>query len=111
MKRKGLSFLFLLLPILVSAQQKGIVMGKVTDERGKPLELVNIALKGSPGGITTDFRGRYELQLKADTTYTLLFSFIGYLQSSQKVSVKFGETAVLDVTLVTISTTLPLAEV
>lgn len=106
-----LIFVLLLLPVLVFAQQKAVVKGKVTDERGKAIELANIAIKDAAGGITTDFRGQYALQIEANTNITLVFSFVGYKQSFQNIRLRPGEEMQLDVVLFTTATTLPVAEV
>jgi TonB-linked SusC/RagA family outer membrane protein len=60
------------------------VSGKVTDESGHPLPGVNILIKGTTLGTTTDFNGTYALQVE-DPEAVLIFSFIGYV--TQEVSV------------------------
>ncbi len=106
-----LLFLLFLFPVVLMAQQKGIVKGAVTDEKGKPIELAHIAFKNTPGGITTDSRGRYEIQAAADTNLLISFTFIGYKTSTHKLRLSPGETVVLDVILMQTATVLPTAEV
>src|SRR5690606_9757566 len=60
------------------------VSGRVTDESGKPLPGVNILIKGTTLGTTTDFNGTYALEVE-DPEAILVFSFIGYV--TQEVSV------------------------
>jgi TonB-linked SusC/RagA family outer membrane protein len=82
--------------ILLSAslQAQVLVKGKVTDETGTGMPGVNIVLKGTSTGTTTDAQGDYSLQAPNDQS-VLVFSFIGY--STQEVSVA-GRTT-LDVTM------------
>lgn len=54
-----------------------ITTGRVTDEAGEPLPGVNVLVKGSTIGTTTDVSGRYSISLP-DEPVTLVFSFIGY---------------------------------
>ncbi len=60
------------------------VSGRVTDEAGAPLPGVNILIKGTASGTTTDVNGAYTLSVD-DTDAVLVFSFIGYV--TQEVSV------------------------
>lgn len=53
------------------------VSGKVTDEEYNPLVGVNIQVKGTNKGTSTDFDGNYTLQ-NVDETATLIFSYVGY---------------------------------
>src|SRR5688572_13619974 len=53
------------------------VSGLVKDEGGQPLPGVNIIVKGTSTGTTTDADGRYTLQ-GIESNGTLVFSFIGY---------------------------------
>lgn len=53
------------------------VSGLVTDENGQGFPGVNIIVKGTSAGTTTDVNGRYALQV-ADQNAILVFSFVGY---------------------------------
>ena len=53
------------------------VSGKVTDENNQPLPGVNILVKGTTNGTTSDANGDYSLTV-ADQNTVLVFSFIGY---------------------------------
>jgi len=52
--------------------------GNVTNEKGKPLELVNVSILGLPGGTATDQRGDYTLRVPAGENLRIIFSFIGF---------------------------------
>ena len=53
------------------------VSGQVLDDTGRPLPGVNIIIKGTTNGTTTDVEGRYKLSV-VDGDAVLVFSFIGY---------------------------------
>src|SRR5690606_6695177 len=60
------------------------ISGQVTDENGEPLIGVNIQLKGSTTGTSTDFEGRFSLE-DIDENAVLVISYIGYV--TQEVAV------------------------
>ena len=60
------------------------VRGVVSDENAQPLPGVNILLKGSTLGTTTDAEGTYNIEVP-DAESTLVFSFIGYQTIEEKV--------------------------
>ncbi len=73
---KKLLFLFLLLPFGALAQSS--LSGMVTDQKtNEPLPGVNVTVKGSSNGTTTDFDGKFKIGgLKNGDA--VIFSFIGY---------------------------------
>jgi len=82
--RKQLYILFgvLILSINLVAQSKikvtGTVTGTVTSSDNKKLDLVNVSVKGQPGGTITDKEGYFSLLIKQTPPFTLIFSSIGY---------------------------------
>lgn len=73
---KKLLFLLLLLPLSVLAQST--VSGVVTDKSsGQPLPGVNVIIKGTSKGTTTDFDGKYMLS-NAISGEVIEFSYVGY---------------------------------
>ena len=78
---------------------KATVYGKVTDEKGQPLEWVNVVVPDLLVGVSTNARGYYELPLLSDTTLTIHFSFIGFEQKHVTVKLRSGEKKKLDVML------------
>jgi len=56
--------------------QAQTVSGTVSDENGKSLQGVSVAVKGAAGGTTTDAAGKYSIT--ASSTATLVFSYVGY---------------------------------
>ncbi|MFD2570322.1 SusC/RagA family TonB-linked outer membrane protein [Spirosoma soli] len=71
-----------------------IVTGRVTDEKGEPLPGVNVVVKGTTRGSTTNEDGRYQINV-SDGNVTLVFSAVG----SKRQEVAVGSRSVVDVTL------------
>ena len=70
--------MLLLMSSGVDAQQAAMITGRVTDEKGQAVELVNVSISGYAGGTTTAADGSYSLQIPAAREVRVLFSFIGY---------------------------------
>ena len=79
--QKGFFMLLLLVGVVVSAQQN--ITGTITDEAGVPLPGVNVVIKGTNDGVSSDFDGNYTIKAEADDV--IVFSFIGFVD--QEVSV------------------------
>jgi TonB-dependent starch-binding outer membrane protein SusC len=97
---KGRAAIFALVLLLLSsgfihAQNQSLIKGKVTaKEDGQPLPGVNVVLKGTSTGTTTDTDGAFALTVSGENP-VLVFSFIGF--QSQEVAV--GNQSNLDVVL------------
>ena len=77
--KKLILFILLLIPTFVFGQKReGVLYGKITDDDGKAVELVNVAVQNTPYGVVSDSRGGYTLTLPADTLLNVVFSFVGY---------------------------------
>lgn len=72
------------------------ITGKVTDDKGEPIPGVNILIKGSLAGTTTDTDGGYSIHVPSKES-VLIFSFLGFV--SQHITV--GNQAMLEVKLAT----------
>ncbi len=92
-------------------QNTATLFGKVTDEKGKAIEWVHVAIKGQAGGKTSDQRGEYVLTMPSDTSLTISFSFIGFKTTTHSIKLTKGEKRRLDVMLMQTATVLPTAEV
>lgn len=94
LSRLGLLMLFGFLALGAVAQQRLPVSGQVrANDTNLPLPGVNIAVKGTTQGTTTNNEGRYSLNAPGDAT--LVFSSVGY--AAQEVAV--GGRTTLDLTL------------
>lgn len=61
------------------------INGKITDAKtGEPLPGVNVVIKGTTQGTTTDSEGKYSLSVD-DSEAILVFSFVGYLSQEMVV--------------------------
>ena len=64
--------------------QDTVVKGIVTDETGAAMPGVNVIIKGTSTGTTTDVNGGFSIGVPSNTSdATLIFSFIGYSPQSQ----------------------------
>src|SRR6187549_1160841 len=73
-------FMKLMLSVLAfsffTTVQAQTVSGTVSDENGKSLQGVSVAVKGTASGTTTDVAGKYSIT--ASSTATLVFSYVGH---------------------------------
>lgn len=76
------------------AAAQGIVTGRVTDEAGDGMPGVNIVVKGTGIGTTTDVAGKYSLSV-TESDAILVFSFIGY----ETVEMAVGGRTTIDIQL------------
>jgi len=77
-KRLAFISIIVISPLLISAQETARIFGRVTDERGRPQELVNVAVTGSTGGAVTNGKGNYELILPTSQQLSVAVSFVGF---------------------------------
>ena len=105
--KKLLLFILLLLPAFVFAQRHtGVLYGKITDDNGKAIEFVNVAVQNTKYGVVSDSRGSYSLTLPADTLINVVFSFVGYEEIKIFVELKPDERRKHDVKMQVTSTML-----
>lgn len=81
--------------------QKGTISGTITGLEGgkvQPMPFVNVALKGSSTGATTDLDGRFSFTADPGN-HTLLVSFVGFEPVERPVTVVAGQTARVDIEL------------
>ncbi|WP_418512968.1 TonB-dependent receptor domain-containing protein [Corallibacter sp.] len=99
-KNKILITLSLLFITLFGYAQTGKVTGTVIDgEFVDPLPFANILVKGTSKGTSSDFDGKYTLELEPGT-YTIVFSYVGYeTKEVSDVVIKSNDVTVLDMTL------------
>lgn len=102
--KKNISLLLLTLLICVgfAKAQEGTLAGTIMDgEFVEPMAFANVLIKGTTTGTTSDFDGKYTIDLDPGT-YTIVFSFVGYnTQEISDVVITAGEVTTLDVTLET----------
>lgn len=91
----------MLLLVTSLAAQAQIVTGQVTEADGTAIPGVNILIKGSTTGTTTDADGKYSIN--AAGSETLVFSFIGYVSVEIAVDNRSNLSVVLDPDVKTLS--------
>ncbi|GAB4247207.1 MAG: TonB-dependent receptor [Ekhidna sp.] len=79
--------------VLAQVTAQRTVSGKVTDDSGEGLPGVNVVIKGTTTGTTTDLDGNYRLSV--NDSDVLVFSYVGF--EAQEINV--GTRSVIDVTL------------
>jgi hypothetical protein len=97
MKRILFIILFLLLQISSIGQT---IEGKITDFKLNPLAAVNISIVDQSGGLISDKDGFYKVNIKANRSYVIAFSFIGYETEKIRVPMlKKGQKYTLNISL------------
>ena len=94
---KGILIILLLLSNLLYSQEtfsQVKIKGKVIDSAGEALYGVNVVIKGTTTGLSTDANGDYSITAPSLNTI-LQFSYIGYLNQE----IKVGDKTVINVTL------------
>lgn len=87
MKNYIIFLFFALFSLGVNAQLT--LKGKVVDEQDEPLPYVNVIVKGTTMGTTTDDNGKFNITLKNKKKRgTLEFSFVGYITRDVKINPK-----------------------
>ena len=78
--KNSLALLALLCSAIIFSQDKGSVVGKLTDKElnDEPLAFANILIKGTTIGTTSDFDGLYEISNLEPGVYTVQYSYLGY---------------------------------
>ncbi|MEP1095726.1 MAG: TonB-dependent receptor [Cyclobacteriaceae bacterium] len=94
MKRTLLFTYVLTFMFAFSALAQQTVTGTVTDDSGEGLPGVNVVIKGTTEGATTDLDGNFRLSVAGNET-VLVFSFVG--MDSQEITV--GSRTVIDVSM------------
>lgn len=87
--------MFLLVTAIPSAfSQKRTVSGKISDANGKPIPFVNVTVKGTSVGTTSNSDGVYSIAVPQGSN-TLVFSYVGY----KVVEVNISNRTTADVTM------------
>lgn len=95
LKSAGVLLTLLLCCATTLFAQDQLIRGRVVDDSGSGMPGVNVIVKGTSAGTTTDAEGRYSLNVPGAANATLVFSFIGYLPKEEAV----GSRSTIDVQL------------
>ena len=93
--------LFIILFLLLQISSIGqTIEGKITDFKLNPLAAVNISIIDQSGGLISDNDGFYKVNIKANRSYVIAFSFIGYKTEKIRVPMlKKGQKYTLNISL------------
>ncbi|MEJ5302555.1 MAG: TonB-dependent receptor [Bacteroidales bacterium] len=82
----------------VSAQERQYarIKGKITGPGGEPLEWVNIALQGMPGGTVTNASGEFQLTVAAGKPLEVVISFVGFKTVREHLILQPGEIKIMN---------------
>ena len=83
-------YLYFFVLLLSSTSIFAQVKGTVTDEKGNPLPFVSVLVQNSYFGATTNEQGKYELNLKKEGDYVLLYQFLGF--KTEKKTIRYEKT-------------------
>ncbi len=75
-----------------------VVSGRISDEEGNPLPFASVFVKNSSSGVSTDFEGRYFLELPPGT-YLLVYSFLGYEDIEKLIEIREKQHLIIDIKL------------
>lgn len=77
-KRLSFLFCFIVVTLILTAQNKVRIFGYVVDSNNRGIELVNVFLKSTTTGTTTNQNGYYELITEIKDSAEITFSMVGY---------------------------------
>lgn len=79
MKVRALTaLLFLFFTTSIFAQETAKISGTVTDEKGDPIEIANVAVQGQLIGTVSDLKGHYSITVTSKDSVVLVYSMLGY---------------------------------
>jgi len=90
--------LFFVVFAYVSANAQTSIVGTITDN-SEPVPFVNIYLKGTEKGTSSDEEGKYKIFNLKEGNYTLIASAIGYIPYRVTIDVTEGETKIINIVL------------
>ncbi|BAV94733.1 TonB-dependent receptor domain-containing protein [Ichthyobacterium seriolicida] len=94
----GVFLAFLSFSFIYKENNKGKISGVISDTDNNPIPFVNILVKGSSIGASSDIDGKYNLYLEPGD-HTLEFIYIGFSTISKKVRVESSKDIILNVVL------------
>lgn len=81
------------------AQNNSTITGTIQSTAGEPLIAVNVALRGTAKGATTNAEGQFNIPNVTPGKYTLDISSIGFKSLAQSLTITAGKTARINVAL------------
>lgn len=91
MRRITIIIIILVHAFVLAKAQTIVVLGKVTDKTGEPLEMVHIRTDKGDIGTISNFKGEYELRVSGSDTIRLLFTRLGFNRYTKVINVNANE--------------------
>ncbi len=98
---RTISLLLFFSIVVVNAIAQCEVSGTITDDKGEPVFLANVAVKGTRTGTMTDRDGNYHISIPSGEEVNLVFSCIGFTSQTTSIRLGEGEKKVIDIKLQT----------
>lgn len=92
-------FILIAFSFTALAHEMGSIKGKIVSETGKPLENVNVFIRNTDRGTSTDENGSFSFKEVPVGKYTIEATIIGYEYTAQQIVVKADKTANMDFTM------------
>ena len=91
--RSAIFFIFLFTSVLLNGQEKGSIQGEILDKKNnEPLAFASVIVKNQQNeiilGTITDEKGKFRFQNLVANTYVLEIEFIGFIKLRETVEVK-----------------------
>ena len=97
MRKIILTHLFIFIVSVIKAQS---IEGVITDINNNALNSVNISIINKSNGVTSDLKGQYKINIKANRSHVIAFSFIGYQTEKIRINkIKKGQNYKLNIIL------------
>lgn len=89
----------MLFPLVSWAQSYAKISGKITDEEGQAIPGAYIFIDRTQYQTTTNDKGKYKLEVPADTALTVIISHIGFMKKELQINIKRGSVKKINVRL------------
>jgi len=84
---------------MVSWAQVGTIQGSITSADGKPAEFVNVFIKNTSKGTTSDGGGKFEIKKASAGSHVLVATFVGFNPLEKSIEVQSGEVTLVEFVL------------
>ena len=92
--------LILLISMCATPMVAQTIKGTLTDsETGESIPYANVVLDGTRYGVATDLNGFYLINKMPEGSYTLRVRFVGYVEFTEPITIKKGQTIVRNIVL------------
>src|SRR5579864_250092 len=95
----SITFLLLILTGLKSYAQTVSISGKVSDEKGNPIDGASVQLENQQKGTLTDGKGGFSIGNVADGHYVLDISYLGFIKQQKAIVVAGGKSPGITIVL------------